>query len=112
MEFSRTSGGCTRGISCMVDIIRQCPDVLKAPSGCNNPCTVFKINQYCCNSGNCSLTDYSRFFKTRCFDAYNYPKDDQTSTFTNLNEAGRAEGCWGKARLGCPTRLKDGSDDN
>ncbi|CBI34736.3 unnamed protein product, partial [Vitis vinifera] len=27
-------------------------------------------------------THYSRYFKTRCPDAYSYPKDDQTSTFT------------------------------
>ncbi|CBI34735.3 unnamed protein product, partial [Vitis vinifera] len=31
-------------------------------------------------SNGCS--HYSRYFKTRCPDAYSYPKDDQTSTFT------------------------------
>ncbi|XP_022728583.1 protein P21-like [Durio zibethinus] len=82
MEFSPTSGGCTRGIRCTADIIGQCPNELKAPGGCNNPCTVFKTNEYCCNSGTCGPTDFSRFFKTRCPDAYSYPKDDQTSTFT------------------------------
>ncbi|KAB2622655.1 protein P21-like [Pyrus ussuriensis x Pyrus communis] len=51
-------------------------------SGCNNPCTVFKTDEYCCNSGNCGPTDFSRFFKSRCPDAYSYPKDDPTSTFT------------------------------
>ncbi|KAG2677356.1 hypothetical protein I3760_12G094000 [Carya illinoinensis] len=82
MEFSPTSNGCTRGIKCSADINGQCPNELKAPGGCNNPCTVFKTNQYCCNSGNCGPTDYSKFFKTRCPDAYSYPKDDPTSTFT------------------------------
>ena len=82
MEFSPTSGGCTRGINCTEDIIGQCPNELKAPGGCNNPCTVFKTDQYCCDSGKCGPTNYSRFFKTRCPDAYSYPKDDQTSTFT------------------------------
>ncbi|XVF52847.1 hypothetical protein PTKIN_Ptkin05aG0051400 [Pterospermum kingtungense] len=82
MDFSPTSGGCSRGISCKADIIGQCPNELKAPGGCNNPCTVFKTDQYCCNSGSCGPTDYSRYFKTRCPDAYSYPKDDQTSTFT------------------------------
>ncbi|KAE9597738.1 Protein P21 [Lupinus albus] len=82
MEFSPTSNGCTRAIRCTADINGQCPSVLKADGGCNNPCTVFKTDQYCCNSGSCQPTDYSRFFKDRCPDAYSYPKDDQTSTFT------------------------------
>ncbi|OMO58689.1 Thaumatin [Corchorus olitorius] len=82
MEFSPNSGGCSRGIRCTADINGQCPNQLRAPGGCNNPCTVFKTDQYCCNSGNCSPTDFSRFFKQRCPDAYSYPKDDATSTFT------------------------------
>ncbi|XP_017630141.1 thaumatin-like protein [Gossypium arboreum] len=82
MEFSPTSGGCSRGIRCTADITGQCPNELKAPGGCNNPCTVYKTDQYCCNSGNCSPTNLSKFFKARCPDAYSYPKDDQTSTFT------------------------------
>ncbi|KAL8266971.1 hypothetical protein R6Q59_004315 [Mikania micrantha] len=82
LSFTPNSGGCTRGISCTADINGQCPSQLRAPGGCNNPCTVFKTDQYCCNSGNCGPTDFSRFFKTRCPDAYSYPKDDQTSTFT------------------------------
>ncbi|CAM9001535.1 unnamed protein product [Rhodiola kirilowii] len=82
MDFSPTSGGCTRGIKCIADINGQCPGPLRAPGGCNNPCTVFKTDEYCCNSGNCSPTDYSRFFKQKCPDAYSYPKDDPSSTFT------------------------------
>lgn len=82
MEFSPTSNGCTRGITCKAEINQQCPNELKAPGGCNNPCTVFKTDQYCCNSGSCNATNFSRFFKERCPDAYSYPKDDQTSTFT------------------------------
>ncbi|XP_042952372.1 protein P21-like [Carya illinoinensis] len=82
MKFSLISNGCTRGISCIADINGQCPDELNAPDGCNNPCTVFKTDQYCCNSGSCGLTDFSKFFKDRCPDAYSYPKDDQTNTFT------------------------------
>ncbi|KAI5557121.1 hypothetical protein BDE02_18G080900, partial [Populus trichocarpa] len=75
------SGDC-RGIICAADINGQCPDPLRASGGCNNPCTVFKTDQYCCNSGSCGPSDYSRFFKQRCPAAYSYPKDDQTSTFT------------------------------
>ncbi|KAG6619703.1 hypothetical protein I3842_Q086400 [Carya illinoinensis] len=82
MEFSPTSNGCTLGIRCTGDIKGQCPNELRAPGGCNNPCTVFKTDQYCCNSGSCKPTNYSKFFKDRCPDAYSYPKDDQTSTFT------------------------------
>ncbi|KAK9921711.1 hypothetical protein M0R45_030211 [Rubus argutus] len=81
MNFSPTSG-CARGIRCTADINGQCPAQLRAPGGCNNPCTVFKTDQYCCNSGNCGPTAYSRFFKNHCKDAYSYPKDDATSTFT------------------------------
>ncbi|CAN4127421.1 unnamed protein product [Withania somnifera] len=58
LEFGPTSNGCTRGIS------------------------VFKTDQYCCNCGNCGPTRYSKYFKNKCPDAYSYPKDDQTSTFT------------------------------
>ncbi|XP_059318780.1 thaumatin-like protein [Lycium ferocissimum] len=60
MEFSPTSNGCTRGIRCRTDINGQCPNELRTPSGCNNPCVVFKTDQYCCNSGSCSRTDFSR----------------------------------------------------
>ncbi|XP_062074244.1 protein P21-like [Humulus lupulus] len=81
MVFNPTSN-CNRGITCNANINGECPAVLRASRGCNNPCTVFKTDQYCCNSGNCAPTDYSRFFKQRCPDAYSYPKDDQTSTFT------------------------------
>ncbi|KAK9927273.1 hypothetical protein M0R45_024465 [Rubus argutus] len=78
MDFSPTSG-CARGIRCTADINGQCPGQLRAPGGCNNACTVFKTNHYCCNSGNCGPTDFSKFFKTRCPDAYSYPQDDRTS---------------------------------
>ncbi|TQE10627.1 hypothetical protein C1H46_003740 [Malus baccata] len=81
MDFSPTFDGCTRGIRCTADFNGQCPNQLRAPGGCNNPCTVFRIDQYCCNSGSCSSTDLSRCFKDRCPDAYSYPKDDQISTF-------------------------------
>ncbi|KAM3359394.1 hypothetical protein P3S68_019104 [Capsicum galapagoense] len=50
--------------------------------GCNNPCTVFKTEEYCCPFGSCGLTNYSKFFKDRCSTSYSYPKDDLISTFT------------------------------
>ncbi|XP_024173799.1 thaumatin-like protein 1 [Rosa chinensis] len=83
MDFSPTTGRC-RGIRCTADINGQCPRELRVPSGCNNPCTVFKTNEYCCTNGqgSCGPTNFSKFFKTRCPDAYSYPQDDPTSTFT------------------------------
>lgn len=83
MEFSSASADdCSVRISCTADIIGQCPNELRAPGGCNNPCTVLNTDKYCCRSGNCGPTNYSRFFKDRCSTSYSYPKDDSTSTFT------------------------------
>lgn len=84
--YSATSSNCKR-ILCTADINGQCPNELRAPGGCNNPCTVFKTNEYCCTNGqgSCTDTNYSRFFKQRCPDAYSYPQDDPTSTFTCTN---------------------------
>ncbi|KAL5975753.1 hypothetical protein ACLOJK_020080 [Asimina triloba] len=81
MDFSPTSGNCKK-IRCTERINQQCPNALRVAGGCNNPCTTFKTDEYCCNSGHCGPTAYSRFFKDRCPDAYSYPKDDPTSTFT------------------------------
>ena len=81
MDFSTTSGSC-KDIRCAADINGQCPGPLQTTGGCLNPCQVFKTDEYCCNSGSCQPTDYSRFFKNLCPDAYSYPKDDATSTFT------------------------------
>ena len=80
IKFSPNSSS-GRALNCTADINGQCPNELKAEGGCNNPCTVFKSNEYCCYSGSCEATDYSKFFKERCPDAYSYPKDDATSTF-------------------------------
>ncbi|XP_050290838.1 protein P21-like [Quercus robur] len=83
MDFSPTSNGCTRGIRCTADINGQCPAELKSSSDyCNNPCTVFRMDEYCCYSGSCGPTNYSKFFKNLCPDAYSYPKDNATSTIT------------------------------
>ncbi|KAK7830417.1 thaumatin-like protein [Quercus suber] len=82
MAFSPTSGRCARGIRFTADINGQCLAKLRAQGGCNNLCTVFKTDEYCCNSESCGPTNYSKFFKDHCPDAYSYPKDDQTSTFT------------------------------
>ncbi|KAL5552108.1 hypothetical protein UlMin_002284 [Ulmus minor] len=74
----------TRAIQCTADINGQCPNELRAPGGCNNPCTVFKTNEYCCTNGpgSCRPTNFSKFFKERCPTSYSYPQDDPSSTFT------------------------------
>ncbi|KAL3738107.1 hypothetical protein ACJRO7_019612 [Eucalyptus globulus] len=82
MEFSSTSGGCDRVIKCTADIIGQCPAALKVPGGCNEACPALNRDEFCCNSGSCGPTDYSRYFKDRCPNAYSYPKDDPTRVFT------------------------------
>ncbi|KAJ4838609.1 hypothetical protein Tsubulata_051476 [Turnera subulata] len=82
MEFSSNSPGCTRVIKCTANIVGECPNELKVAGGCNGPCPVFKTDEHCCNSGNCGPTNFSKFFKDRCPDAYSYPKDDPTSLFT------------------------------
>ncbi|XP_074264829.1 protein P21-like [Silene latifolia] len=82
MTFVPVSNGCTSGPTCTADVNGQCPSQLKTNGGCNNPCTVFKTDEYCCNSGSCQPTDYSKYFKGLCPTAYSYPKDDPTSTFT------------------------------
>ncbi|XP_020163671.1 alpha-amylase/trypsin inhibitor [Aegilops tauschii subsp. strangulata] len=80
------SPGCPKGgPQCPRVITPHCPNELRAAGGCNNACTVFKEDRYCCTgsaANNCGPTDYSRFFKGQCSDAYSYPKDDATSTYT------------------------------
>ncbi|KAD4178364.1 hypothetical protein E3N88_26955 [Mikania micrantha] len=83
MEFSPVGASC-KTMRCGVDLNGPCPEPLRTQGGCNNPCTVFKTVEYCCTieRGSCGPTEYSRFFKDRCPDAYSYPQDDQTSLFT------------------------------
>ncbi|KAL6655767.1 hypothetical protein ACP70R_006593 [Stipagrostis hirtigluma subsp. patula] len=74
-----------KGPSCAADVNAQCPGELKVPGGCASACEKLGGDTYCCRgpfTDNCPPTDYSRFFKRLCPDAYSYAKDDQTSTFT------------------------------
>ncbi|KAL2902453.1 Osmotin-like protein OSML13 [Bienertia sinuspersici] len=77
ITFTPTSntGGKCRQISCRADINGQCPQKWKAPHGCSNPCTKMEL-------GSCGPNGDNKFFKQRCPDAYSFPKDDQTSTFS------------------------------
>ncbi|KAM4116081.1 hypothetical protein ACJW30_02G024000 [Castanea mollissima] len=75
--------GLSRSIDCTGDLNRNCPTELKAPGGCNNPCTVFKTEEYCCDASitNCKATNYSMFLKGGCPGAYSFPYDDKQSTY-------------------------------
>lgn len=80
------AGGCPRGgPRCPAEITQQCPGVLRAKAGCNNPCATFQQDKYCCTgtaANNCGPTDYSLFFKRLCPDVITYPKDVRNTTFT------------------------------
>ncbi|WOL15356.1 hypothetical protein Cni_G24137 [Canna indica] len=79
VNFIPDSTSC-RGTRCAADINGQCPEKLRAPGGCNHPCTVFKTDEYCCTSS-CAPNEYFRFFKKNCPDAYIiYPQDGPAST--------------------------------
>jgi len=79
---------------CSVDINRRCPPELQARAGpdgrvvgCKSACLAFGAKQYCCSEDFndpkiCKPTNYSKIFKDVCPQAYSYPYDDATSTFT------------------------------
>ncbi|XP_019181590.1 PREDICTED: osmotin-like protein TPM-1 [Ipomoea nil] len=83
MSFGPTRPGADKchPVSCTADIVGECLAPLRVAGGCNNACPTFGSPEFCCRPNNvpCNPTDYSRFFKTRCPDAYSYPKDDETS---------------------------------
>ncbi|KMT12122.1 hypothetical protein BVRB_5g100730 [Beta vulgaris subsp. vulgaris] len=68
-------GGKCRTVSCSANINAQCPQRWKTTDGCKNPCTSP-------GTGTCGANGDSKFYKGICRDAYSFPKDDQTSTFS------------------------------
>jgi predicted Ser/Thr protein kinase len=82
---AKGGGGCSKGPRCTANITAQCPSELKAPGGCNDACTVFNEDNYCCRgsaASNCNPTNYSVFFKQMCPDVYSYVADDRSSVFS------------------------------
>ncbi|PKA60853.1 Thaumatin-like protein 1 [Apostasia shenzhenica] len=88
------AAGCN-ATSCAVDVDRGCPPGLRETSaaaggaviGCMSPCVAFREDEYCCSGRYndpkiCKPTNYSMVFKRACPQAYSYPYDDATSTFT------------------------------
>ncbi|OMO81827.1 Thaumatin [Corchorus capsularis] len=82
---------CTR-ISCSANINLVCPSQLAVKGsggniiGCKSACAAFGKPQYCCTGeymprGKCPPTNYSKFFKKQCPQAYSYAQDDSSSTF-------------------------------
>ncbi|XP_057849232.2 pathogenesis-related thaumatin-like protein 3.3 [Cryptomeria japonica] len=76
---------CKGRIACLSDINSQCPSDLKVTGGCKSTCDRYNTSEYCCTGASentCGPTDYSKFFKGQCPQAYSYAKDDAASTFT------------------------------
>ncbi|KAG5669800.1 hypothetical protein PVAND_000093 [Polypedilum vanderplanki] len=80
-----------RSPSCRADLNANCPAELKRVQNglttCESACTKFHQDQYCCQGAHgqpntCSPSNYSRYFKQACPDAYSYAYDDPSSTFT------------------------------
>lgn len=93
--FERAGGGpfdCGAP-TCATDVNAICPDALarRADDGstvaCVSGCTAFDTDELCCRGAHdrpetCPPSDYSRFFKDACPDAYSYAYDDAASTYT------------------------------
>jgi hypothetical protein len=80
LDFTPTSNagsldGKCRRISCTANVNGRCPRSWKVRDGCNSPCTTSGL-------GSCGANGDSKFFKQQCPDAYSYPKDDQSSTYS------------------------------
>lgn len=87
------TGDCTAP-SCAANVNAACPAVLQVKGSdesvisCKSACIAFGQPQYCCTGDCCNTpekcppTDYSRFFKSQCPQAYSYAFDDPTSLFS------------------------------
>ncbi|XP_028789964.1 thaumatin-like protein 1b [Neltuma alba] len=85
--------GACKPSSCPTNINAACPAELQVRGSggnaiaCKSACLAFNQPQYCCTGSfgtpaTCPPTDYSKFFKQQCPDAYSYAFDDKSSTFT------------------------------
>ena len=84
MAFSPTTHECT-STDCTGDLNGLCLKELKVPGGSNNPCTVFKTDEYCCTSRtpeSCKPRNYSIIFKGACPGAVSYSYDAKLNTCT------------------------------
>ncbi|KDP36620.1 hypothetical protein JCGZ_08436 [Jatropha curcas] len=74
--------------SCARNVNSNCPNELAVKGqdgnsviGCKSACVAFNRPEYCCTD-TCKPTNYSKFFKNQCPQAYSYALDDSTSTFS------------------------------
>eukprot|EP00253_Pinus_taeda_P007876 PITA_07876 len=83
ISFIPSNSKC-QAIACSSNITANCPSELRVTDACMSACTIFSKSQYCCTGdyegNNCRPTNYSRFFKTQCPQAYSYPSDDSSSS--------------------------------
>jgi len=79
-------------------VLDQCPDALlfqyedNPAAGCIDACDRFLNSSFCCTGPNntaatCGPTPYSKIFKALCPNAYSFPFDDPSSTFTLPSES-------------------------
>lgn len=93
--FERAGGGAfdCGAPACAVDLNVACPAELAhrpddGPTlACLSGCTALGTDALCCRGAHstpetCPPSDYSRFFKDACPDAYSYAYDDAASTYT------------------------------
>lgn len=91
----RGGHGDCRPTNCGANINAACPAALRFSRGgrtvgCKSACLAFGQPRYCCTGAfntrpKCPPTDYSRFFKRQCPQAYSYAYDDPSSTYTCFN---------------------------
>ncbi|CAA0842239.1 Osmotin-like protein OSM34 [Striga hermonthica] len=73
MEFGPdNSEGCSRDIECTSDINGQCPNDLRAPGGCNNPCTVYKTDHRPACVKECKKILGKKFRDAACYRGDNF----------------------------------------
>lgn len=91
------SGENCSSTGCPVDLNNECPTNLRVYNkskvvGCQGACSALKLKQFCCvgkysSPKTCELSSYSLAFKRACPDAYSYPYDYGTKTFSCSSES-------------------------
>lgn len=91
------SGKSCSSTGCPVDLNNECPTSLRVYNkskvvGCQGACSALKLKHFCCvgkysSPETCELSSYSLAFKRACPDAYSYPYDYGTKTFSCSSES-------------------------
>ncbi|EAZ03619.1 hypothetical protein OsI_25757 [Oryza sativa Indica Group] len=92
VQVAPSAAGCS-AVACAADIDASCPAELAvkgaggAVVGCKSGCLAFDRDDLCCRGAygtpdKCPPSQYSKFFKDKCPQAYSYAYDDKSSTFT------------------------------